>query len=178
MPSCERIRATCFKSAGAGSPRRSVVIWIVSPWTATFPEFGISSRLIQRRSVLLPEPDAPSIEITSPVCATSDTPRSTSTSPKRLCKSSTISAGSVVTECSNVIRQTFLTGYGTLTRFPSRPQSFFIVVSYRCAPAMGWLPEVDVPRPMIDRKIPTMLIKAIPVVGFCDSKRGMSNWTF
>jgi hypothetical protein len=30
----------------------------------------------------------------------------------------------VATECSNVIRQTFLTGYVTLTRFPSRRQSF------------------------------------------------------
>ena len=124
MPSCERIRATCFKSAGAGSPRRSVVICIVSPWTATFPEFGISNRLIQRRSVLFPDPDAPSIEITSPVCATRDTPRSTSTSPKLLCKSSTTSAGSVAAECSNEIRQTFVGGYLTLTRFPTGLQSF------------------------------------------------------
>ena len=124
MPSCERIRATCFISAGAGSPRRSVVIWIVSPWTVTSPEFGTSNRLIQRRSVLLPDPDAPSIEITSPVCATSDTPRSTSTSPKLLCKPSTTSAGLAATECSNVIRQTFVTGYGTLTRFPTGLQSF------------------------------------------------------
>ena len=124
MPSCERIRATCFISAGAGSPRRSVVIWIVSPWTVTSPEFGTSNRLIQRRSVLLPDPDAPSIEITSPVCATRDTPRSTSTLPKLLCKSSTTSAGSVAAECSNEIRQIFVRGYLTLTRLHSGLQSF------------------------------------------------------
>ena len=43
-----------------------MVISIVSPWTVIEPLSGVSSRLMQRRNVLLPDPDAPSIEITSP----------------------------------------------------------------------------------------------------------------
>ena len=31
---------------------------------------------------------------------------------------------------------------------------------------MGWLPEGDVPRPTIDRKIPTTMFRAIPMAGF------------
>ena len=97
------MRTTCFISAGAGSPRRSVVIRMGSPWTITLPEFGVSNKLMQRRSVLLPEPDAPNIEMTSPVFAISDTPRSTSRSPKRLCRSLITKAGSVPILVSNEI---------------------------------------------------------------------------
>jgi hypothetical protein len=46
--------------------------------------------LRQRSSVLLPEPLAPMIATTSPGRACSDTPRSTSRSPKRLCRLSTM----------------------------------------------------------------------------------------
>ena len=48
---------------------------------------------MQRRNVLLPEPDEPRIEITSPSFAFSDTPRSTSSWPKLLCMVSTVIAG-------------------------------------------------------------------------------------
>jgi hypothetical protein len=48
---------------------------------------------MQRKSVLLPEPELPIIEITSPFCADSETPFSTSSDPKLLCRSFTISAG-------------------------------------------------------------------------------------
>lgn len=33
------------------------------------PELGVSSRLMQRKNVLLPKPDAPGMAITSPFCA-------------------------------------------------------------------------------------------------------------
>ncbi len=48
---------------------------------------------MQRRNVLLPEPDEPRIEITSPSLAVSDTPLKTSSWPKLLCMFSTVSAG-------------------------------------------------------------------------------------
>ena len=66
---------------------------MVSPATVTTPSSGVSSRLMQRRNVLLPEPDEPRIEITSPSLAVSEMPFSTSSWPKRLCMSSTVSAG-------------------------------------------------------------------------------------
>ena len=44
-----------------------------------------------RRKVLLPEPLAPIIAITSPSCASSEMPFRTSSLPKYLCRSSTIS---------------------------------------------------------------------------------------
>jgi hypothetical protein len=50
---------------------------------------------MQRKSVLLPEPELPIIEITSPLLADSDTPFSTSSDPKLLCRSLTASAGAV-----------------------------------------------------------------------------------
>ena len=43
--------------------------------------------------MLLPEPDEPRIEITSPSLAVSDTPLKTSSWPKLLCILSTVSAG-------------------------------------------------------------------------------------
>ena len=57
------------------------------------PLVGISRKLMQRRKVLLPEPEAPIIDTTSPSCAVSDTPFSTSRRPKLLCRSSTTTAG-------------------------------------------------------------------------------------
>src|SRR6202020_2579307 len=66
---------------------------MVSPATVTTPLSGVSSRLMQRRNVLLPEPEEPRIEITSPSFAVRDTPRSTSSWPKLLCILSTMSAG-------------------------------------------------------------------------------------
>jgi len=50
---------------------------------------------MQRSKVDLPEPLEPIIAITSPVLADSETPFSTSASPKRLCKSSTLSVVSI-----------------------------------------------------------------------------------
>src|ERR1700733_2983822 len=66
---------------------------MVSPATVTTPLSGVSSRLMQRRNVLLPEPDEPRIEITSPSLAVSEIPFSTSSWPKLLCIFSTVSAG-------------------------------------------------------------------------------------
>jgi hypothetical protein len=45
------------------------------------PAFGRSRKLMQRRNVLLPEPLAPMMLMTSPAFAFSDTPLSTSLSP-------------------------------------------------------------------------------------------------
>src|ERR1700733_4503461 len=66
---------------------------MVSPATVTTPSSGISSRLMQRRNVLLPEPDEPRIEITSPSLAVSEIPFSTSSWPKLLCIFSTVITG-------------------------------------------------------------------------------------
>ena len=65
---------------------------IVSPAIATSPGVRHLSSGMQRSSVLLPEPLAPMIEITSPSLASSDTPFSTSSAPKRLCRSLTVTA--------------------------------------------------------------------------------------
>src|SRR6516225_8955675 len=93
MPSSERMRSTCRRSAGSARPSRRRRILIVSPATVTTPESGVSSRLMQRRNVLLPEPDEPRIEITSPSLAVSEIPFRTSSRPKLLCIFSTVSAG-------------------------------------------------------------------------------------
>src|SRR5271157_642848 len=66
---------------------------MVSPATETTPSSGVSSRLMQRRNVLLPEPEEPRIEITSPSFAVSDMPFSTSSGPKRLRIPATVRAG-------------------------------------------------------------------------------------
>ena len=80
IASFARMRSTCFMSAGAGAPRR-VPMRISSPLTRTSPLFGVSSRLMQRRNVDLPEPDEPRIATTSWSCAVSEMPFSTSCAP-------------------------------------------------------------------------------------------------
>ena len=77
------MRSTWRRSAGL-APCRVAVMRISSPPTWTSPESGTSSRLMQRRSVLLPEPELPIIEITSPLRADSETPLSTSSEPNAL----------------------------------------------------------------------------------------------
>src|SRR3954452_21552562 len=57
------------------------------------PSFGVSRRLMQRRNVLLPDPLAPRIAITSPLAAVTDTPLSTSTEPNCFLMPSTARAG-------------------------------------------------------------------------------------
>ena len=52
------------------------------PWNRICPSVGISSRLTQRSSVLLPEPEEPMMLITSPFSTERSMPRSTSCSPK------------------------------------------------------------------------------------------------
>ncbi|MDI3515508.1 MAG: hypothetical protein PWP40_2737 [Rhodocyclaceae bacterium] len=54
---------------------------ISSPATLMRPASGCSRKLMQRRKVLLPEPDEPMMVMTSPASADSDTPFSTSWSP-------------------------------------------------------------------------------------------------
>ena len=80
MASFERMRSTCFMSAGAVAPRRSAMR-ISSPLTRTSPLFGVSSRLMQRRKVDLPDPEEPRIATTSWSCAVSEMPFSTSWLP-------------------------------------------------------------------------------------------------
>ena len=84
IATCMRIRSTCARSTGSRRPPRPARSAMVSPATTTSPSSGISSRLMQRSSVDLPEPLAPRIEITSPSCASSEMPFSTSCAPKRL----------------------------------------------------------------------------------------------
>ena len=85
------MRSTCFMSAGAGAPWR-VPMRISSPLTRTSPPFGVSSRLMQRRKVDLPDPEEPRIATTSCSCAVSEMPFSTSCAPYDLWMSLTSSA--------------------------------------------------------------------------------------
>src|SRR5690606_30149025 len=92
MPSSERMRRTCGGSAMRRSepdPARA----ISSPAMRTVPELGISSMLMQRSSVDLPEPDEPMRATTSPSRAVSVTPLSTSSEPKALWISSASMTG-------------------------------------------------------------------------------------
>src|SRR5271166_2210165 len=93
MPSSERIRSTWRRSAGSAVPSRRFSILIASPATVTTPSSGVSRRLMQRRNVLLPEPEEPRIETTSPSLAVSDMPLRTSSAPKRLRIPTTVRAG-------------------------------------------------------------------------------------
>src|ERR1700721_1246861 len=71
MPTCRR------------SSRRFVFSPPTSmPWTRMPPNWKDSSPLIQRSSVLLPEPERPIIATTSPFSTSSETPLSTSSGPK------------------------------------------------------------------------------------------------
>src|SRR5690349_9492131 len=54
------------------------------PHTSIEPSWIVSSRLMQRSAVLLPEPDWPISATTSPALISKETPFSTSSAPKRL----------------------------------------------------------------------------------------------
>src|SRR3954468_4515323 len=63
------------------SPRSdSLALASREPWTSTSPDVGASSPPSRCRSVLLPEPDAPTIATRSPGCTAKSTPVSTATS--------------------------------------------------------------------------------------------------
>ncbi|MNR47533.1 hypothetical protein D3C85_1666440 [compost metagenome] len=82
IASLVRRRASCFGSSAFSAPLRlSVISFSVSPVTAMVPLCGCSSMLMQRRKVLLPEPEEPMMLITSPAWAVSETPLSTSWLP-------------------------------------------------------------------------------------------------
>ena len=53
-----------------------------SPWNHTWPASGVSSRLMQRSRVDLPEPEAPMMVTTSPGMTSKSTPRRTWFAPK------------------------------------------------------------------------------------------------
>src|SRR6478735_8568793 len=74
---------------------RSFVGSCVSMWPATsiFPAWKVSSPLMQRSSVDLPEPERPMIATTCPASTLSETPFSTSSEPKRLWMPSMRTAG-------------------------------------------------------------------------------------
>ena len=65
------------------------------PWNHTWPESGVSSRLMQRRSVDLPEPDAPMMVTTSPGMTSKSMFLRTTWSPKLLRRPSILMTGSV-----------------------------------------------------------------------------------
>src|SRR5690554_4694564 len=58
---------------------------MASPVISMAPPSKVSSRLMHRSSVVLPEPDAPISETTSPLSSVRSIPRRTSTAPKLLC---------------------------------------------------------------------------------------------
>src|SRR6516165_2303010 len=92
MDSRERSRSSCLGFAQARDFLPSTIS-MSSPLTETRPLSGISNILIQRRKVLLPEPEAPRIAITSCSLAVTETPFSTSSGPNDLWISSTTRAG-------------------------------------------------------------------------------------
>ena len=86
MPSLERMRSICRRSAGTVWPWPSVFSLISSPLTRMMPLVGFSRQLMQRSSVDLPEPEPPMMATTSPSRADSDTPLSTCSWPNFLCR--------------------------------------------------------------------------------------------
>ena len=91
------MRSTWRRSAGPALPSRGpFFIRITSSPSLTSPLSGVSRRLMQRRKVLLPEPLAPRIEMTSPWRASSEMPLSTSSAPKVLRRSLTESATGII----------------------------------------------------------------------------------
>ena len=76
---------------------RSQSGWVSSmPSTNTLPSEGVSSMLTQRRSVLLPDPDGPMMQTTSPLVTDRSIPRSTWLDPNRLCSDSMRTSWSVI----------------------------------------------------------------------------------
>src|SRR4051794_35351713 len=67
--------------------RSGILAWTLSPSTRISPESTLSSALMQRSSVDLPEPERPMIVTISPSSTSSETPLSTSTLPNVLCTS-------------------------------------------------------------------------------------------
>src|SRR5215472_4296271 len=70
------------RSRSAEAARRPMPNCISRSPTRIWPRSGSSSRLMQRRSVDLPEPDGPMIATTPPRTTSSETPFKTSTRPK------------------------------------------------------------------------------------------------
>src|SRR3984893_7571042 len=84
-----RARAAAISRSGIRSRRpvpASMRYPTGSPSMAIVPLSYSSSRLMQRSSVVLPEPLGPITTTTSPGVTASDTSRNTSTAPKRLCR--------------------------------------------------------------------------------------------
>ena len=77
MPSLERMRSICRRSAGTVWPWLSALSLISSPLTRMMPLVGFSRQLMQRKRVDLPEPLPPMMATTSPSRADKDTPFST-----------------------------------------------------------------------------------------------------
>ena len=76
------IRARILSTSMSGSV-------ISTPSTKIWPDVGVSSRLTQRSSVDLPEPDGPITQTTWPSSTWKSMPLSTSLSPKDLCSART-----------------------------------------------------------------------------------------
>src|SRR3990167_7277848 len=96
MASLVRRRCSCLGSWADSSPLGAATSLSSSPATWIRPWWGFSSMLLQRRKVLLPEPELPMMLITSPAWAESETPLSTSLLPKRLWMLSTWSLRGLV----------------------------------------------------------------------------------
>ncbi len=77
----ERMRCNWRESAAFSAPSRPGTSFSSSPLSRILPACGCSSRFMQRRKVLLPEPLEPMMLITSPAFAASETPLSTSWLP-------------------------------------------------------------------------------------------------
>ncbi|MNR45461.1 hypothetical protein D3C85_1643100 [compost metagenome] len=81
MDSLVRILCSCFWLATRSPPFLSFSVRISSAFTVMRPAHGCSRKLMQRKNVLLPEPEEPIMLITSPALALIDTPLSTSWLP-------------------------------------------------------------------------------------------------
>ena len=117
----------------------------LSPWKSTSPLVGVSSRLMHLSSVLLPEPEAPMMLVTSPGCTSKSMSRSTSLEPKLLERWRTSSMASLIYLSPLALPLRFLRpSFMRLRSSPVAPNS--PLRSSKGVPRSGWLytPEVIV----------------------------------
>ena len=110
----------------------------LSPWKSTSPLVGVSSRLMHLSSVLLPEPEAPIMLVTSPWRTSKSMSRSTSLEPKLLERWRTSSMASLIYLSPLALPLRFLSAMRIRSRSSSAaPNS--PLRSSKGVPRSGWL---------------------------------------
>ena len=108
----------------------------LSPWYMTSPLVGVSSRFMHLSSVLLPEPEAPMMLVTSPGRTSKSMSRSTSFMPKLLERWRISSIASLIYRPSLELPLLFLRLSRTRLR---SPPSNSVLRSSNGVPRSGWL---------------------------------------